>query len=130
MTKFILVGGYPRKAPDGGKAFSEELVKGFNEPVKILQCLFARPRDNWETAYAEDVEFFQKHLPDRKLDFQLSQPDTFIEQIKWADTIYIRGGEMEPLYNRLSQSPGWEKNLEGRTIAGSSAGAMALAKYN
>jgi hypothetical protein len=23
MTKFILVGGYPRKAPDGGKALAE-----------------------------------------------------------------------------------------------------------
>ncbi|MEK7109085.1 MAG: Type 1 glutamine amidotransferase-like domain-containing protein [Patescibacteria group bacterium] len=125
-----MVGGYPRKATDGGKAFSEELVKGFSEPVKILECLFARSRDNWETAYAEDVGFFQKHLPDRKLDFQLAQPDTFVKQIHWADAIYIRGGEMEPLYERLAQSPGWEKELDGKTFAGSSAGAYAITKYN
>ena|SRR3989338_4246424 len=104
--------------------------KGFSEPIKILQCLFARPLDNWDTAFAEDVDFFRNHLPGKRLEFQLAQPATFIEQIRWADAIYIRGGEMAPLYERLAQSPGWEKELDGKTLAGSSAGAMALAKYD
>jgi len=128
--KFILVGGYPHKAEDGGKAFAEELVKGFRHPVKILECLFARPRDNWDKAYAEDKEFFTALLPDNELEFQLALPEKFREQVKWADAIYIRGGASEAVLLELQkQSEGWEKELEGKTLAGSSAGAHAISKY-
>ena len=60
MTKYILVGGYIHKAQDGGKAFCEELVKGFNEnrPIKILDCMFARPRESWEEKINQDIDFF------------------------------------------------------------------------
>lgn len=68
-TKFILVGGYVRKAPDGGKTFVEELVKGFTEPVKILDCVFARLQSVWEKTLAEDREFFLTICPQRKLNF-------------------------------------------------------------
>lgn len=129
-TKYILVGGYPQRASDGGKAFADESVKGFGEPVKILDCLFARPRDNWEKAYNQDKEFFQRHLPNKVLDIQLADPAIFLEQVKWANTIYIRGGVSEVvLAELLRQGHGWEKELEGKTLAGSSAGAHVIAKY-
>lgn len=56
MTKYILVGGYIHKAVDGGKAFFEELIKDFrkNEPVRILNCLFARSRESWESKIKEN----------------------------------------------------------------------------
>ena len=130
MTKYILVGGYPRKAQDGGKAFAEELVKGFDEPVRALECLFARPRDNWEKAYAEDTEFFTKHLPGKQVEFQLAQPEKFLEQVQWANAIYIRGGISEAqLIAFADQSGDWVKELDGKTLAGSSAGADVIAKY-
>jgi peptidase E len=130
-TKYILVGGYPNKAPDGGKAFSEELVKGFDEPVRILECLFARSRDSWDKIFAEDKEFFTKHLPAKKLDFQLAEPERFREQIIWANAIYIRGGAFEAALQRLlqKQSQGWQKELSGKTLSGSSAGADVISKY-
>lgn len=128
-TKIILVGGYPRKAADGGKAFSEELVAGFPEPVKILDCLFARPVENWEKAYGEDREFFERHLPGKKLDIALAKPEEFISQLRWADTIYIRGGETKRLLEILAAQPQWIQELDGKTLAGSSAGAEVLSKY-
>lgn len=128
-TKIILVGGYPRKAADGGKAFCEELVAGCAEPVKILDCLFARPAENWEKAYREDKEFFERHLPGKRLEVILAQPKTFIEQIRWAHTIYIRGGETTRLLEILATLPHWTHELTGKTLAGSSAGAEALSKY-
>lgn len=128
--KYILVGGYPQRASDGGKAFAEELIKGYSEPVKILECLFARPKDNWETAFAQDKEFFTKHLPDKKLEFRMADPKQFKEQVEWADAIYIRGGASEAVLLALAnQGAGWEKELDGKTLAGSSAGAHAIAKY-
>ena len=129
-TKYILVGGYPHKAPDGGRAFCEETIAGFTEPVKILDCLFARPRDNWEKAFAQDKDFFTNNLPGKKLEFQLADPERFREQVIWANAIYIRGGASETVLMELQkQSKGWEEGLSGKTLAGSSAGAHAISKY-
>jgi hypothetical protein len=130
MTRFILVGGYPRKAPDRGRAFSEELVSDFQEPVKLLLCYFARPADSWEQNFDEDKDFFSKHLPGKDIEFKAASVEHFIGELAWANALYIRGGEMAPLYERLAQSSGWETRLDGKTIAGSSAGAHALTKYN
>ncbi len=128
--KYILVGGYPKKAQDGGKHFAEELAKGFGEPVKILDCLFARPRENWEKAYAEDKEFFTKHLSDKRLEFQLADPSKFTEQVKWANSIYIRGGTSDRVLLELQKQSGdWRDELQGKTLAGSSAGAHTISKY-
>lgn len=129
ITKFILVGGYPHKAADGGKAFCEELVKGASEPVKFLDCLFARPEETWEKGHAQDKELFGNNLPSKQLDMVPADPVKFIEHIKWADVIYIRGGSNEALRGALAKHPGWVEALKGKTLAGSSAGANMLSKY-
>jgi peptidase E len=130
MTKYILIGGYPRKAPDGGKALAEEMVKGFDEPIKLLVCYFARPKYQWGVNMIEDKMFFSNHLKGKKIEFQTAKVETFIEQLKWADAIYIRGGRTDKLFKLLKKCDGWEKELNGKTLAGSSAGAMAIAKYD
>lgn len=130
MTKYILVGGYPRKAPDGGKALAEEMVKGFEDPIRLLICYFARPRIQWEINSIEDKMFFGGHLGGRKVEYQMAQVETFLDQLRWANVLYIRGGKTTMLFEKLAQCPGWEKKLEGKTITGSSAGAMAIAKYD
>jgi len=91
-TKFILVGGYIPKAVDGGNAFCEELVKDFHRdwPVKILDCMFARPKESWDEKFTEDTIFFSKFVKDFKL--ELAQPEKFIEQIQSSDVIFLRGG--------------------------------------
>lgn len=129
MTKFILVGGYPHKATDGGKAFCEELVKDAPESVKFLDCLFARPEETWEKGHAQDKELFGSNLPEKQLDMVPADSAKFIEQLKWADVVYIRGGSNDALRAALEAQPGWIEALEGKTLAGSSAGANMLSKY-
>ncbi|MDP3795391.1 MAG: Type 1 glutamine amidotransferase-like domain-containing protein [bacterium] len=129
MTKYILVGGHPYKASDGGRAFAENLTEGFPEPVKLLDCLFARPQADWENAYRQDQEFFQKHLPGRTLVMALADVQQFRRQIQWAHTIYLRGGSTDTLRALLRQIGDWEVQLNGKTLAGSSAGADIIAKY-
>lgn len=129
MTKYILVGGYPHKAADGGRGFAKELVGGFKEPVKILICYFARPRVQWEVNYIADKLWFKTLIGEKKIEYQLARPDSFKEQIKWMDAMYIRGGDADTLIEHLASCSGWEKELDAKTVAGSSAGAMALAKY-
>ena len=128
-TKYILVGGYVAKAKDGGKAFCEELTDGFEKPVKILDCIFARPVENWGVTFEKDKVFFRHNLPERKFKLVLANLDEFIEQVKWANVIYIKGGKTEPLLNELREQIGWEKELDNKTVSGSSAGAHAIAKY-
>jgi len=129
MTKFILVGGYVQKAPDGGKAFCEELLKDFEEPIKILDCMFARLQTVWEETFTKDKEFFKTQLPGKKLDFQLAKLNTFLEQVRWADVIYFRGDSSEELVKSLQQYSDWTQRIQNKTVAGTSAGADALSKY-
>lgn len=129
MKKFILVGGYPHKAIDGGKAFCKELIKGFSEPVKLLDCLFARSQENWEAAFEQDKEFFKGNLPEVAFQIELAQPDTFLTQLRDTNAVYFRGGRTENLLALLNKIPEWKNQLEGKTIAGSSAGMDMLAIY-
>ncbi len=126
MTKFVLVGGYPHKAADGGRAFAEAVVQGFDEPVKFLDCLFARPHDTWAKGHAQDKELFGNAVPEKQLDMRPADPFSFMEQLTWADVLYIRGGSNEVLREALSAYRDWETVLEGKTVAGSSAGANIL----
>jgi len=129
MTKYILVGGYPHKAEDGGNAFFMSLIQNKAEPVKFLECLFSRPKENWEESFLQDKNYLETNITEIKLDIKCATEENFIEELKWADSVYFRGGETELLLERLSKHKGWEILLEGKTIAGSSAGAYMLSKY-
>jgi len=129
MTKYILAGGYIHKAPDGGRAFFEELVRGFGDkgPVKILNCLFARDEDSWASKLEENREVFSKYIDNFEL--ILANPEKFVEQVKAADIIFLQGGYTKPLVDKLRENGDWIKYLDGKTVAGSSAGGDAIAKY-
>jgi peptidase E len=128
MTKYILVGGYIHKAKDGGKAFCEELVRGINnKPIKILDCMFARPRDSWEEKIKEDNIFFSKFIKDFEL--ELALPEIFAEQIKKSDVIFLRGGKTYPLLDIFNKNPNLIKELNDKVVAGTSAGGDVIAKY-
>lgn len=128
MIKYILVGGYVHKAKDEGKAFCEELIKGINKkPVKILDCMFARKKEDWQESIDRDNIFFSKFIKDFEL--ELADPDKFIQQVKNSDVIYLRGGYTSPLMESLSKDMNWIKELDGKVLAGTSAGADVIAKY-
>jgi peptidase E len=129
MTKYILVGGYLHKAKDGGQAFFEELVKDFkqNKTVKILNCIFARPQEEWGSKFQENKKLFSKYINDFEL--ILADPLKFIEQIRAADVIFFQGGYPVPLMKLLAESGDWIAELKGKTVAGTSAGAEIISKY-
>jgi len=129
MSKYILAGGFVHKSPDGGKSFCEAVVGGFSGSVKILDCLFAKPQDKWEVLFAGDIAFFEKHIPGMQLDFCLADPKRFTEQVAWANAITIRAGSDESLADILGGNTEWEKELSGKTVAGSSAGANIISAY-
>lgn len=128
MTKYILVGGYVHKAPDEGKAFCEELVRDINKkPVKILDCIFARKPEEWKEVMEKDRIFFSKFISDFEL--ELADPNNFTEQVKNSDIIYLKGGYTSSIMDLLTRDTSWMKELDGKVVAGSSAGGDAIAKY-
>ena len=54
----------------------------------------------------------------------------FSEQVKWADVIYIRGGQSEArALELLRKESDWINNLGEKTLVGTSAGADIVSKY-
>ncbi len=128
MTKYILVGGYPHKTEDGGRKFFQSLLENHTEPVKLLECLFARPEDDWEESFLQDKNKLQTLGLGIGVDMKCATEANFLEEVKWADAIYFRGGDID-LVNVLAKYKGWENLLEDKTVAGSSMGAYMLSEY-
>lgn len=126
--KFILVGGYPHKAKDGGKAFYNALVNSFSEPVKVLICLFARSKENWQNAFEQDKKNFSTNIVNLKVELKIATKENFIEELKWCNSVYFRGGDID-LVPLMSQYSTWQDYLDEKTVAGSSMGAYMLSKY-
>ena len=130
MTRYVLVGGYPYKAKDGGKKMCEEAVSGLKEPVKILICLFARKKEEWQKLLGDNADFFKRNLPDKKLEFTLADESIFLEQIEENDLIYFSGGDTVDLENVLDRINGWQEKLSDKSVMGSSAGTDIFSKYS
>lgn len=127
MTKYILSGGYAYKAPDGGKSFCDEIIKGIEKPVKILDCLFAREFTDWEQRFSDDRNFLIKHIDNFEL--ILATPENFIEQLKNADVLFFQGGHPRQLMETLNTVSDWKNYLDSKVVVASSAGADALVSY-
>lgn len=126
-TKFVLAGGVITKKNDG-RDFLEEATKDFSGPVRILDCLFARKEKDWEKLFEEDKEFYKERI-EKKFVLELAKPEEFAEQVKRNDVIIIRGGSTDLLLEILKRNLSWVEFIDGKTIAGTSAGADAFVKY-
>lgn len=132
MTNYLLHGGmtgYESKHND--EYFCQMFELSGNG--KILACYYARPREIWEELLEGDRERFKKAADGKEFELILGSEDAeeLANQMKEAGTIYFRGGNTKLLMEKLSliraQLP--ELFFE-KTISGSSAGAMMLAKYS
>lgn len=125
---FILIGGRIYSAPDKGKAFCDEiLTRVSGRPVKILDCIFARPESDWEERFQMDKDFFQTH----SVQFQitLAGQGMFVHQVKNADVIFFQGGIPKVLIEALEKEVGWREALQDKIVVGSSGGADVLCQY-
>lgn len=129
MTKYILNSGGAKNYPDLAKKFLAEIVKNLGNNPRFLICYFAQPREDWDKKFSEDKEGRFKMFPEGVIPvFELAFPETFEEQIKNSDVVYIHGGDDYLLQYWLRQF-NIPKIWEGKIIATSSAGSDALSKY-
>ena len=129
MTKYVVNSGAVGKYRDKAEKFFAEIVKDLGASPKILICLFAIPRENWEEKFQEDLQEIPPYLPDGvKAEFQLAMPDTFAEQVKNNDVVYIHGGD-DVLVQYWLKKVNVPQVWEGKVIATNSASSDALATY-
>ncbi len=129
MTKFIFHGGATRKPTEGNRKFFAEMAKGLSEPVRILLVYFAREEKEWAELSENDKQNFHNASPTIKMEFSLANSDNFIDQVKNADVIYVRGGVTPRLQEVLKKFPNLLELLDEKVYGGSSAGMNVLARY-
>lgn len=117
------------KAPDGGTEFCKEVIKDINQPVKILECLFALEPESWEKALEKDKQMFLKALPNTAIQFEIAEKNNFVSQIHNADVIYFRGGNAQQLVEELREITDWQEALHEKIVIGTSAGAYVLSEF-
>lgn len=68
-------------------------------------------------------------LYDRSIIVVNATHENFTEQVKSSAVVYITGGDTRKLLKELKQHPDFLKLLDGKTIAGSSAGANVFSSF-
>jgi peptidase E len=128
MTKYILHGGETRIDHEWNDNFFREFFKVDKNPIKILLCYFAREDQKVADLAEEDTRRLDRLSEGKNFKTEVANVEQFASQLKNSDVLFIRGGDTEKLYNRLSQFE-LTNLLKDKTVAASSAGAYILAKY-
>jgi len=129
MTKYILHGGVVRFQTASNKQYYQEMAKGFDQP-SVLLVYFAREAGEWAELIERDKANFSWANPDRKFNFTVAQEADFVRQAKNCDVVCIAGGKTRKLLDALEiHRPCLEELFEGKTVAGSSAGAHVISEW-
>lgn len=121
MIRFLLnSGGVDNSAKKGAK-FYNDMVSGFGKNPKVLMCLFAQAREEWEGKFVKYTTAINLLLNDDKQPvYELAIPDEFEKQCARADIICMAGGDDHLIKYWLKQFD-LLKVLEGKTVATNSA---------
>ncbi|MFH0969301.1 MAG: Type 1 glutamine amidotransferase-like domain-containing protein [Patescibacteria group bacterium] len=132
MTKYILHGGETKIHCKNNDDFFAEIIRGLKEPAKMLLVYFAKPRKEWKGIFKRHRVDFSSNSGREKLELILADEDLdkFVKQIKNSDAVYLHGGNQDILKEKMAPVENLEKLFEGKTIAGSSAGAHILSAFN
>ena len=126
MTKYILHGGNTSDRSEDNRSFIQEMIKGLPANPKLLLVVFAEK--DWDKTYEKDFKIISNYLDGTPVQLLRAKPDTFDQQVKEADIIYLRGGNTKKLQSYL-ENRDLKKLFDGKVVAGSSAGTYVLSRY-
>ena len=129
MTKYILNSGGVSKRPAKAVLFFNEIIKDLGKNPKILNCLFALPREDWELRFRNFSDLFNQSIDNEiKPIFDLAFPDKFVEQVKNSDAVILSGGDDHLLSYWLRQY-NLPEIWSDKIIATNSASSDVLSGY-
>jgi peptidase E len=125
-TKFILHGGMMSHGGPDNEAFFAEFVSNLAEGATVLWIGFARKEgDDRENTFVRDTGWIDAH-GNKKLEYRSATLEDFETQVQSADALFVTGGNSEVLINAVRSFPEFSSWIEGKTYAGSSAGACLV----
>lgn len=130
MTKYILHGGFTSEENASNNAFYKEFTRDVPDKGTILLIYFAtREEKEIPEKSKRHIERIQAQSEGRSFNFVIATKEKFISQIEESDAICFYGGSTNKLMKVLRTYQNLEPFFEGKTIAGSSAGTYALARF-
>lgn len=130
MATYILHGGFERADNELNNTFYQELVKDIPDNGTLLLVYFASTHSDEENQQLyEDHTKKIRSLTNKNIKFELATEKDFVDQVRHADVIHMRGGHTPKLLSILRNYPELPSLFATKTVGGSSAGAYALAKY-
>lgn len=125
-TRYFLAGGSDRGYDQYGIRLSAAVSESVVSP-KILSCFFSQEKELWSEKATGWEIWFRRYFGDA-IEYRCATIDGFLDEIKWADVIYLHGGTTALLLDALGKYTELEKAFEGKIIVGSSAGTNYLSK--
>jgi len=125
-TKFIIHGGFAGHVNDQNDAFFKEILQDTSDNPKVLLVYFAKELDRIPVNKEEDLVQFGRNKGSKSISLQVADEGSFVEQVKDADVIYLHGGNTLKLIETLKKFPRLRELVDGKVVAGESAGAYAL----
>jgi len=131
MTTYILVGGYDSKMTDewSAKMRNTVLEKINGDKPRILSVPFASLREDWEWKFRDRRMPAFERLYGKDFQAKLAYPDTFREDAKWANVVFLHGGDTTLLAHYLNKFDNLHELFADKVVIGSSAGAEYLAAF-
>lgn len=129
-TKFILHGGFTKgKTEENNEDFYKEILKDAPENAQILLVPFAKEPDRIPIATERVKQEFVKQKWQKSVGFEIATEENFVEQSKNSDVIYFHGGTTIKLLEALRKFQPLKDLLDGKIVAGESAGANVFGKF-
>ncbi|MAF79739.1 hypothetical protein CL629_01530 [bacterium] len=128
MTKIILHGGFTSEDNELNRGYYREITKDLKDGATVLAVLFAREKEEHSKLFQDEIQKLTASI-DKHLDIVQASEDKFINQVKEADVIVIRGGDTSKLIKTFKQYPDFMESARDKVIGGSSAGAYLFSKY-
>mgnify|MGYP001561574213 FL=1 len=125
-TKFILHGGYAGRSNSKNDEFFKEILKNVPRNAKILFVYFAKKKNEYQEMQKEDATQFEKNKGEHDISLVVASPESFTRQIEWSDVVYLHGGNTFRLLVELKKHQNLKNLIDGKIVAGESAGAYAL----
>jgi len=129
MTKYILHGGNTTDINEDNNSFFRAMTEKLEGQVRVLLVYFAREEEITDEFINEDKRRFLENSENKELVFEVAEQEKLVKQIRESQVIYIRGGCMRPLHEKLSNIQNFKDLFEDKIVGGSSAGCYILAKY-
>jgi len=124
MTLYILAGGEDRASQDYGQKLEKIISVRFESP-RVLSCFFSLPKNLWEEKAKSWGSWFQSNLGDG-VEYRSTTPESFLDDLDWADVIYLHGGTTALLKKSLEHFGTFYEKFKDKIVIGSSAGANFL----